>query len=43
MLEVARGRYTLADFKNLLKNEKTEAVIVRAPARGLFLRKVYYD
>ena len=43
MLEVARGRYTLADFKSLLKNEKTEAVIVRAPARGLFLRKVYYD
>jgi tRNA pseudouridine38-40 synthase len=43
MLEVARGHYTLVDFKSLLKNEKTEAVIVRAPAHGLFLRKVYYD
>ena len=43
MLEVARGRYTLADFKSLLKNKKTEAVVVRAPAHGLFLKKVYYD
>ena len=43
MLEVARGRYTFADFKSLLKNEKTEAVVVRAPAHGLFLKKVYYD
>jgi len=43
MLEVARGRYTLANFKSLLKNKKTEAVVVRAPAHGLFLKKVYYD
>ena len=43
MLEVARGRYTLRDFKNLLNNEETEAVVVRAPAQGLFLKQVIYD
>ena len=43
MLEVARGRYNLTDFKNLLDNEKTEAVVLRAPAQGLYLKQVYYD
>ena len=43
MLEVARGRYSLTDFKNLLDNEKTEAVVLRAPAKGLFLKQVYYN
>ena len=43
MLEVARGRYSLTDFKNMLDNEKTEAVNFRAPAQGLFLKQVYYD
>ena len=43
MLEVARGRYTLRDFENLLNNEETEVVVLRAPAQGLFLKQVYYD
>ena len=43
MLEVARGRYTLIDFNRLLNNEETEAVVLRAPAQGLFLKKVYYN
>ena len=43
MLDVSRGRYTVLDFNNLLKNEKTIAVVVRAPAQGLYLKKVYYD
>jgi len=43
MLDVARGRYTVLDFNNLLKNKKTIAVVVRAPAQGLYLKKVYYD
>jgi len=43
ILEVARGRYSLRDFKLLLDNEKTEAVILRVPAQGLFLKQVYYD
>ena len=42
MLEVARGRYSLNDFHSLLNNLKTEVVVVRAPARGLYLKKVYY-
>ena len=43
MLEVARGRYALSDFNSLLRNKKTEAVVVRAPAQGLYLKKVYYE
>ena len=43
MLEVERGRYSLTDFINLLDNEKTNAVVLRAPAQGLFLKQVYYD
>ena len=43
MLEVARGRYTLSDFENLLNNKETEAVVLRAPAQGLFLKQVIYD
>ena len=43
MLEVARGRYTIQDFVDILNREKTEIVVSRAPAKGLFLKKVYYD
>ena len=43
MLEVARGRYEAGDFNNLLDGGPTEAVVARAPAQGLFLKKVYYD
>ena len=43
MLEVARGRYSLRDFNSLIENKKTEAVVVRSPAQGLFLKEVYYD
>ena len=43
MLEVARGRYSITDFKKLLDIKKTEAVVLRAPAKGLFLKQVYYN
>ena len=43
MLEVARGRYALSDFNSLLRNKKTKTVVVRAPAQGLYLKKVYYE
>ena len=43
MLEVARGRYTLTGFESLLNNKQTKAVVVRAPAQGLFLKKVDYN
>jgi len=42
-LEVARGRYEVMDFKNILNGNQTKAKVVRAPAKGLFLKKVYYD
>ena len=43
MLEVARGRYEMRDFTDLLDGSQTKAAVVRAPAQGLFLKKVYYD
>ena len=43
MLEVARGRYEVRDFKDLMDGIQTEAVVVRAPAQGLFLKNVFYD
>ena len=43
MLEVARGRYEVSDFIDLVNGSQTESVVVRAPAQGLFLKKVYYE
>ena len=43
ILEVARGRYEVRDFNNLVNASQTEAVVVKAPAQGLYLKKVYYD
>ena len=43
MLEVAQGRYKMVDFKDLVDGSQTESVVSRAPAHGLFLKKVYYE
>ena len=43
MLEVSRSRYELSDFKALINGSETAAIVVRAHAKGLFLKKVYYD
>jgi len=43
MLEVGRGRYAVSDFNNLVNNTKSEAVVVRAPAKGLFFKKINYE
>ena len=43
MLEVGRGRYDLMDFLALINNNAKKAMVVRAPAKGLFLKKIYYD
>ena len=43
MLEVAKGRYKMGDFKDLVDGSQTESVVSRAPAHGLFLKKVYYE
>jgi len=43
MTETARGRYTLTEFQALLHNIPTKAVVLRAPACGLYLKKVCYN
>jgi len=43
MTEVARGRGTPAQFKNMLDNQTPALQVYTAPARGLFLLKIDYD
>ena len=44
MIEVARGRFQFIDFVKLINNEADHSLaVVRAPAKGLYLKKVYYD
>jgi len=42
MMEVARGKYGIAAFKNLLGNISTEMQVYTAPAQGLLLWNVKY-
>ncbi|MFA4838093.1 MAG: tRNA pseudouridine(38-40) synthase TruA [Candidatus Neomarinimicrobiota bacterium] len=42
MMEIARGKYTVAEFKNLLDNPNGGVQVYTAPARGLFLQGVQY-
>lgn len=42
MMEVARGKYTTADFKNLLDKKNRSVQVYTAPAKGLFLYNVAY-
>jgi tRNA pseudouridine38-40 synthase len=41
-IEVARGRLTIEDFKLLIDNVHDNKFVFRAPARGLFLKKIKY-
>ena len=41
MVEVGRGRIPIDDFKKMIKCNRTNFCSVRAPAKGLFLNKVY--
>ena len=43
MLEVSLDRITFDDFSSMLKCKKVKATALRAPARGLFLNKIYYE
>ena len=43
MVEVGRGRIPIDDFKKMIKCNRTNFCSVRAPAKGLFLNKVYYE
>jgi len=42
MMEVAKGRYTLDEFREFIENPDKNAPVVRAPAHGLVLEKVHY-
>jgi len=42
MLEVAKGRITINDFKKMIKNEEVKHSPVKAPAKGLYLVNVFY-
>jgi len=42
MIEVARGRYTVGEFRTFLDDPDQEAPVYRAPAHGLFLEEVAY-
>lgn len=43
MIEVARGRMNMNDFNHFLNGGHHKLSVVRAPANGLFLVKVYYQ
>ena len=43
MVEVARGRMTINDFKNILNNSNAFFSSVRAPSHGLYLNEIFYD
>ncbi|MBS1272090.1 MAG: tRNA pseudouridine synthase A [Candidatus Marinimicrobia bacterium] len=42
MVEVARGRYTMDEFRQFIDEPDKKAPVVRAPAHGLVLDKVHY-
>ena len=43
MMEVARGKYSIGVFKNLLGKNDTKMQVYTAPAQGLFLWNVKYQ
>lgn len=43
MVEVARGRISIEDFKVLLDNSHKTLSVFRAPAQGLFLVNIHYQ
>ena len=43
MVEVCKNRMSIEEFKNILNCKETKKSAVRAPARGLFLNKIYYE
>ena len=42
MLDVARGKATIEDVKNMLDNYEIDKHLSCAPANGLYLNKIYY-
>ena len=43
MVEVGRGRYSVDDFSQFVNGGHPKLAVVRAPAHGLFLKKVIYE
>jgi len=43
LVEVGRGKMTIADIKTFLKSESERPSQLTAPPSGLYLNKVYYD
>ena len=43
MVEVGKKNISLNEFNNLLNNESNNLSIFKAPAHGLYLKKVYYE
>ncbi len=43
MVQVSIGKISVEEFKKILNCNKIKTTAVRAPARGLFLNKIYYE
>ena len=43
MIQVAKEKISINDFKRLLDNNSNSCTIFKAPAYGLYLKKVYYE
>ena len=42
MMEVARGKLEMNQFKSLIKNPNREARVYKAPPHGLYLERIDY-
>ena len=42
LVELGKGKITLADFENIIVEQKRESAGLSAPAQGLFLVKINY-
>ncbi|HDY75756.1 MAG TPA: tRNA pseudouridine(38-40) synthase TruA [Candidatus Marinimicrobia bacterium] len=43
MIEVANGKMTITEFKDLLNNPREDVQVYRSPAQGLFLENIDYN
>tara|TARA_Y100001970_G_C14113059_1_gene792011 strand:+ start:509 stop:1252 length:744 start_codon:yes stop_codon:yes gene_type:complete len=43
MIEIGKNKLSLDEFNSLLNNESKNSSIFKAPAHGLYLKKVYYE
>ena len=43
MVEIGKENISINNFKKLLNNESNSCSIFKAPSRGLYLNKIYYE